>query len=176
MGTHLSTTNIAKKGAQSQPRNVTQINKKKSIWRPSTKKDFMAQMNSKKPRLNSDLFPNFDQKQLFSGKPKNQRTASSIPKQAGSKHNFTSKIAEFRILDNSPPIDRIHTLHPFTSPPQENDASQGQAVKDMIFNSSLKKGDGGIRGGSIFDEHHASSSKEDPQEHKALDIILGENK
>lgn len=133
-------------------------------------------MNSKKPRLNSDIFPNFDQKQLFSGKPKHQRNATTFPKPAGAKHNFTSKIAEFRILDSSPPIDRVHTLHPFTSAPHENNAPHGEAVKDMIFNSSLKKENGHMRGGSIFDEHHASSSKEDQQENKALDIILGENK
>lgn len=46
----------------------------------------------------------------------------------------------------------------------------------MIFNSSLKKNSGEMKGASIFDEHHASSSKEDANENKALDIILGNAK
>ena len=134
-------------------------------------------MNSTKPRLNSDLFQNFDQKPLFSSKPKHQRNATSIPKKVGSKLSFASRIAEMRVLDNSlTAAERIHTLHPLTPPQNDATTSQDQAVKDMVFNSSLKKSNGEARGGSIFDEHHASSSKEDANENRALDIILGNTK
>ena len=186
-GTHLSGAGYTKKTTGLNHYAHSQTSKKltqnkgeqtKSTWRPPPKKDFIKQMNSNKPKLNSDLFPsNLEQKFYINQyhitqKAIRERTNPRIPN-IHNKLNSPRKItAPHRSSSDSQRRKIEHTLHQYTTAEKKTNKGQDTTLNALIFNSSLKKAKDG-QDNSMFEEPLASSSKDEPD--KDHGIIYGEN-